>query len=51
MNQPKPGWDVDQALKMLAEGYGSEHVARLSGYAVPFLEAQRRMSETGRSRR
>lgn len=51
MNQPKPGWDVDQALTMLAEGYGTEHVARLSGYAAPFLDAQLRLVKAGRNPR
>jgi hypothetical protein len=48
MNEPKPGWDLNQALRMLHDGYGAEHVSRLSGYAVPFLEAQVRLAKTGR---
>ncbi len=48
MNQPKLGWDLTQALRMLHEGYGVEHVSRRSGYAVPFLKAQLRLVERGR---
>lgn len=51
MNEPKPGWDLAQALRMLNEGYGPDHVSRLSGYAVPFLETQLRLVESGRKPR
>ncbi len=42
MNQPKPGWDLEQALSLLEQGYDVEHVARQSGFAAPFLAAQLR---------
>ncbi len=42
MNDPRPGWNLQRALDLLGDGYTAERVSRLSGFAVPYLEAQLR---------
>ena len=42
LNAPQPGWTLQHALDRLAQGYSVSHVAELSGYAEPFLQAHLR---------
>ncbi|MDP9397840.1 MAG: hypothetical protein M3P96_08500 [Actinomycetota bacterium] len=46
MNDPRPGWTLEQALDLLQQGYAVDRVAQLSGYAPAYLAAQVR--EPGR---
>jgi len=49
INNPKPGWTLPDALRMLEQGYAAEHVSRLTGYAEKFLLAQRPRRDRSRS--
>ena len=39
MNNPKPGWTLEAALDLIAQGYSAEHAERVSGYAARHLIA------------
>jgi len=39
MNDPKPGWTLEAALDLIAQGYSAEHAERVSGYAARHLIA------------
>ncbi len=39
VNDPRPGWDVEQALALVREGYPVEYVERRTGFAASHLRA------------
>lgn len=49
MNDPRPGWTLEQALDLLEQGYAVDRVAQLSGYARAYLAAQSPHSRRGSS--
>jgi hypothetical protein len=45
LNEPKPGWTIGKALDLLDQGYRVSHVAQVTGFIAPYLEAQRKMRD------
>lgn len=40
MNRPKHGWTQAEARDLLRQGYADEQVARVTGYALEWVQAQ-----------
>lgn len=40
MSSPKPGWDLEQAVRLLADGYTPTQVERMTGFAAAHVTAQ-----------
>lgn len=40
MNQPRPGWSVEEAVDLVRQGYSPDRIAELSGFAAAFLRIQ-----------
>jgi hypothetical protein len=40
MSTPKPGWTIEAALQLLADGYSAEQVERMTGFNARHVEAQ-----------
>ena len=45
VNDPRPGWDVEQALALVRQGYSVEYVERRTGFAASHLRAVRQQRE------
>lgn len=41
MNRPKNGWTEAEARDLLRQGYADEQVARVTGYALEWVKAQK----------
>lgn len=42
MSNPKPGWTIEDAIRLLDEGYSPEQVERTTGFAAAHAEAAHR---------
>jgi hypothetical protein len=40
MSTPKPGWTIEAAMQLLADGYSAEQVERMTGFNARHVEAQ-----------
>ncbi len=40
MSAARPGWSLSDAVRMAEQGYGLEHVERVTGFAVAHVRAQ-----------
>ena len=40
MSTPKPGWTIEAALQLFADGYSPEQVERMTGFHAKHVEAQ-----------
>jgi hypothetical protein len=40
MSSPKPGWALDDAVRLVEQGYTAEQVERMTGWAAQHVLAQ-----------
>ncbi|MDP9428870.1 MAG: hypothetical protein M3Q47_08360 [Actinomycetota bacterium] len=40
MSSPKAGWALDDAVRLVEQGYAAEQVERMTGWAAPHVLAQ-----------
>lgn len=42
ISNPKPGWTIEDAVRLIEEGYSPEQVERTTGFAAAHAEAAHR---------
>ncbi len=50
MSSPKPGWALDDAVRLVEQGYTAEQVERMTGWAAQHVLAQVRAKASERVR-
>ena len=47
LSSPRNGWTLEQALRLVSQGYTPAHVEKLTGWNAKHLEAQLRHRQRG----